>query len=238
MNEQHESAKVQVFLADHDSEGVWFYQAFNHEIADWAVANQTFAGCPAFKPLRMTWIKPSFAWVLYRSGYGRKGNQGRILRIKIGHEVLGQLLSKCACGHGHGGALGRVQWDPERDITTTETGKAPRKMLRARAIQIGLSRDLSEKYVNSILEIQDVTQLAHRIGAIHKELAKPNKRKQVEGEADILSMEHLAAQGLLPNERPYLPHVAPEVLAQLALAPGDAADEVFQLGLGKAQMIA
>lgn len=72
-----------------EDEEAWFYQAFNNEIADWALANQIYAGCPAFKPLRMTWIKPSFAWVLFRSGYGRKGNQERILRIKIGHEALG-----------------------------------------------------------------------------------------------------------------------------------------------------
>ena len=102
------SAKVQVFRADWDEEGVWVYQAFNDEIADWALANQTFAGCPAFKPMRMTWIKPSFAWVLYRSGYGRKGNQQRILRIKLSHDTMSELLSRCVCGNGHGGALRRA----------------------------------------------------------------------------------------------------------------------------------
>ena len=45
-------------------------------------------GGPDFNPTRMTWIKPSFAWVLYRSGYGRKHNQTRILKVKLAHEAV------------------------------------------------------------------------------------------------------------------------------------------------------
>ena len=30
----------------------------------------------------MTWIKPSFAWMLYRCGYGRKHAQSRVLKLK------------------------------------------------------------------------------------------------------------------------------------------------------------
>ena len=60
--------------AEQDEEGVYFYQAFNSAIADYAVENQRFGG-DDFKPIRMTWIKPSFAWVLYRSGYATKPNQ-------------------------------------------------------------------------------------------------------------------------------------------------------------------
>ena len=88
---------------------------------------------PKFNPARMTWIKPSFAWVLYRSGYGSKHNQERILKIKLPHHAVGHILSQCKCGHGSGGGVGRVQWDPARDIMTSEEkGKQPRKMLRER----------------------------------------------------------------------------------------------------------
>ena len=73
---------VQVFRGQWDDEGVYFYQAYNDEIAEWAVQHQQFGG-PQFNPTRMTWIKPSFAWVLYRSGYARKHNQTRILRVKL-----------------------------------------------------------------------------------------------------------------------------------------------------------
>ena len=72
---------------------------------------------------------------------------------------------------GGGGAKGRVQWDPARDLETSEgrgKGTEPRRMLRARAIQIGLSRELSATYAASITEVHDVTALARRVGAAHK----------------------------------------------------------------------
>jgi len=34
-------------------------QAYNHEIADWALEHQRFGG-PSFNATRMIWIKPSF----------------------------------------------------------------------------------------------------------------------------------------------------------------------------------
>ena len=71
---------VQVFHGEWDDEGVFFYQAYNNNIADWAIEHQKFGG-PEFNPRRMTWIKPSFAWVLYRSGYGHKHGQNRILHL-------------------------------------------------------------------------------------------------------------------------------------------------------------
>lgn len=74
-------------------------------------------------------FKPSFAWVLYRSGYGRKHNQTRVLKVKLPHEVVAEVLGQCACGHGAGGGNGRVQWDPARDLMSSEAGK-PRKFLR------------------------------------------------------------------------------------------------------------
>ena len=43
---------------------------YNDKIADYALEHQKFGG-KHFNPYRMTWIKPSFAWMLFRSGYGR-----------------------------------------------------------------------------------------------------------------------------------------------------------------------
>ena len=53
---------VQVFRGEWDEEGVFVYQAFNEQIANWALQHQGFGG-PHFNPVRMTWVKPSFAWV-------------------------------------------------------------------------------------------------------------------------------------------------------------------------------
>ena len=154
-----------VFMGEWDEEGVFFYQAFKDAIADWALEHQRFGG-PEFNATRMTWIKPSFAWVLYRSGYGHKHNQNRILKVKLPHEAVGQLLSLCQCREGGGGAKGRVQWDPAWDLLLGD-GKVPREM-RSRAIQIGLKGSLSELYVHSVVSIQDVTALAHRVGQAHR----------------------------------------------------------------------
>ena len=222
---------VQIFEAEFDNEGVYFYQAYNDEIADFALENQTFGG-PSFNPNRMTWIKPSFAWVLYRSGYGSKPNQTRVLKIKLSHEILANLLNKCACGHGGGGTKGRIQWDPARDILSGE-GKVPRKLLRKRAIQIGLGGDLSKLYVDNILTIQDVTELAHKVGIAHSGSKAGSRSGSKAGSGDESGT---LPSELLPLEREYLPKCSEEVLANLGMRPGETADKLSKLGLGMASL--
>jgi len=202
---QAPQAGAQVFSGEWDEEGVYFYQAYKDDIADWATEHQRFGG-PSFNPRRMTWIKPSFAWVLYRSGYGHKHNQNRILKVKIPHRALAELLVKCKCKEGGGGSKGRVQWDPARDLMAGE-GRAPRKQLRGRAIQIGLKGSLSELYVASALSIQDVTALAHRVGLAHASKSRA-------------AMEALLPE--LPRERPYMPCCTEPVLTRLHLLPPEA----------------
>ena len=49
-----------------DAETVIVYQAYRHAIADAALAAGTFVA--PFSMNRMTWIKPSFLWMMYRCG--------------------------------------------------------------------------------------------------------------------------------------------------------------------------
>ena len=93
-----------VFEADFDDEGVYFYQAYNHNIANWAMEHQKLGG-PEFNPTRITWIKPSLAWVLYRSGYARKRNQERILKVKLSHEIV---AGKNLCTTTHCAKTGKI----------------------------------------------------------------------------------------------------------------------------------
>jgi hypothetical protein len=210
------SPPVQVFSAEWDSEGVFFYQAFKAEIADWALEHQRFGG-PHFKPTRMTWIKPSLAWALYRFGYARKHHQTRILKVKLSHATVAELLSGCACREGGGGTKGRVQWDPARDLMQGD-GREPRKMLHTRAIQIGLSRDLSERYVVAALSIEDVTELAQKVEWAHAaalnvgKAQRKGKRAAGEGAAPAgpSAMEALGPE--LPRERHYMPRCPPAEL--------------------------
>jgi len=229
------SDEAEIFFGEWDDEGVFVYQAFCNEVADWALAHQKFGGS-RFCPKRMTWIKPSFAWMLYRSGYGRKHGQERILKVKLSHDALAEILGHCQCidtnrATRQGGAekdrevsSGVVQWDPARDLMTAdERGREPRKQLRGRAIQIGLKGWMSELYVRSVVSIEDVTALAQMVAQAHTAKKKG---------ATAAMMAELLPE--LPVERPYMPRCPERRLAELALLPGPQATAVARLGRGKA----
>ena len=176
--------------AVYDEYTIRVYQAYNDQIADAALANGTFVS-PPFKKDRMTWIKPSFLWMMYRAGSGFKDEgQRRILAIDISREGFEWALARSCPSHPKpsmsyqdwtnlkNASPVRVQWDPERDLHL--------QPLSYRAIQIGVSGEAVPLFVNQwIRGITDTTELAH---AIHR-LVKDNKLDQ--------------AQALLPVECPY-----------------------------------
>ena len=221
----------QIFRAEWDAEGVFFYQAYGDEIADHALRHGRLGG-PSWGPSRMTWIKPSLAWMLYRSGYGHKPGQTRVLKVKLSHAAVAEVLRSCtlAAKSNRGdnsaeterppprdpskvpGSHGRVQWDPERDLHASE-GHEPRKLYRQRAIQIGVAHALSEFYVEQILSVEEVTALAHEVGRAHGYRAKKQK-----GEAEVKeAVAVLENRGLLPVEREYIPHCEEDVLRRLGI---------------------
>lgn len=149
--------------AQFDNHSITVYQAYNTEIAQKAIENQRFIS-PPFKMERMTWIKPSFLWMMYRSGWASKKGQERVLAIKIKHEGWLWALQNSCLSHYNSkmynsieewkGLLKespvRIQWDPERDINLNQ--------LDQRAIQVGLSGVAVEKYINEwIISINDIT---------------------------------------------------------------------------------
>ncbi len=58
------SPSIRQVRAVFDAESILVYQAYGHEIADAALAAGTFVA--PFNMNRMTWIKPSFLWMMYR----------------------------------------------------------------------------------------------------------------------------------------------------------------------------
>ena len=54
-----------------DSENRVVYQAFSPKIGIYAKENQCFGG-EFYRFNRMTWIKPSFLWMMSRYGWGKK----------------------------------------------------------------------------------------------------------------------------------------------------------------------
>jgi hypothetical protein len=157
-------------FAAHDADGVFVYQAFRPEIVEAALAHGTFAA--GFNRDRMTWIKPSFGWMLYRSGYATRHRQEAILKIKLRHDgfrtILGRAVpttfdpARYASQHAWRDALDRsevrVQWDPDRDLSL--------RRLDRRAIQLGLRGGTVRQYVEEwIVGLEDVTPLARAVAA-------------------------------------------------------------------------
>ncbi|KAK4169953.1 hypothetical protein QBC43DRAFT_306905 [Cladorrhinum sp. PSN259] len=176
-----------------DSNTITVYQAYSSAIATAAVDHQSLSASPLFRFTRMTWIKPSWAWVLYRSGYSYKDpGQERILALKMKHADFIHLLSKGVLS-SHKAIEGdvngrkkeeevRIQWDPERNV---RLGK-----LDYRSIQIGIpgGGGLSEKWVKEmIVEIEDVTEKARQL-------------KSVLDERPDVTESELVEMGLVPEE--------------------------------------
>jgi hypothetical protein len=84
---------IKQIRAFYNKDSIRVYQAYNNLIADTAVKNNNFKFSP-FKMERTTWIKPSFLWMMYRSGWATKENQDRILAIDITHEGFLWALEK------------------------------------------------------------------------------------------------------------------------------------------------
>lgn len=154
--------------AVYDDLTIRVYQAYSDTIADSALMSGTFVS-PPFKMERMTWIKPSFLWMMYRSGWGLKeAGQSRILAIDISREGFEWALDHSCPSHPDDhiskeewqrvkeSSPVRIQWDPERDLQLQPQVH--------RAIQIGLSKKAVDLYVTEWIKcITDVTPLAHSI---------------------------------------------------------------------------
>ncbi len=121
--------------ASYDATTITVYQAYNREIASAAVAQQKINASPLFKLTRMTWIKASWAWMLYRAGYWYKDpGQERILALKMKHEDFIGLLEKAVLTFGHAtpsrdhphGNGGESRDEKAEQIPqTTEVGNSP-----------------------------------------------------------------------------------------------------------------
>nr|WP_310426924.1 DUF4291 family protein [Chamaesiphon sp. VAR_48_metabat_135_sub] len=68
-------------VAQFDEEGVIVYQAYRPAIGNFAATHGYFGG--DFSLTRMSWIKPNFLWMMYRSGWGQKEGQEVVLAVKI-----------------------------------------------------------------------------------------------------------------------------------------------------------
>ncbi|MER5882608.1 DUF4291 domain-containing protein [Streptomyces sp. NPDC001941] len=174
----------------HTADTLTVYQAYRPAIGLPAARDGRFP--EEWKRDRMTWIKPSFLWMMYRCGWGTKEGQETVLAVEIRRSGFDWALHNACLSHYARGlhtdqaswkrelrrSPARVQWDPERDLRL--------QPLPYRSLQLGLSGEAAGAYADEwTVSIRDVTPLAHQVHALVSA-----------GDLD-------AAARLLPEEREY-----------------------------------
>lgn len=156
---------VGAIRAVYDRDTITVYQAYRPAIAEAALAAGKFV--PPWSTGRMTWIKPSFLWMMERANWARKTGQEYILGVRITRIGFEEALLQGILSHPEADLYRdwraemtaspvRIQWGPER---TLEGAK-----LSYRSLQVGLGRPICEDYNEKwLLEISDVTPLVRQI---------------------------------------------------------------------------
>lgn len=139
------------------------YQAYRPSIGHFAI-NHGCLGGQDFSLGRMSWIKPNFLWMMYRSGWGTKPGQEIILGLRIRRTFFESILEqavpstpdskfqdhstwKSAVSHSEV----RVQWDPDHSPSGAK--------LHRRAIQLGLRGQVLEAFSKrELLEVINMTE--------------------------------------------------------------------------------
>ncbi len=150
-------------IGQRSGDNIIVYQAFNPNIANYAVKNQRFGG-EYYSFTRMSWIKPGFLWMMYRAGWASKEHQQKILAITISLENFKTILSEATISSYDAGMYNshevwknelektevRLQWDPDHD---PYGNKQERK-----AIQLGMKGTILKKFCTEwIIKIDDIT---------------------------------------------------------------------------------
>lgn len=175
---------------------VTVYQAYSAALGVPAARDGRFP--PAWKRERMTWIKPSFLWMMYRCGWATKAGQETVLAVEITRAGFDRALREACLSHyvpavhpdraawreALRAAPARVQWDPERDLHLNP--------LPYRSLQLGLSGTASRAYADEwTVSIRDVTPLVREIHGLLRSGAGGGPGAEA------------AARALLPVETPY-----------------------------------
>ena len=177
--------------AAYDRESIVVYQAYAPAIAGPALKAGRFVEPFSFG--RMTWIKPSFLWLMHRSNWGQKSGQERTLAITISRQGWEEALSQAVLTSYEPKAhRSREDWDRQFQDAVVHVQWDPERTLRGAAldhfsIQVGISRHLIRSFVEEwILKIEDLTPTVTKI---HDLLRK--------GRADE-AKRHLPAERVYP----------------------------------------
>lgn len=150
-------------LAHYDDESIVVYQAYRPSIGHYAIEHGRFGG-PDYSLSRMSWIKPNFLWMMYRSGWGAKEGQEVILGLRVRRSFFDGVLAQAVASTYQPDRYAsredwkaavdasevRLQWDPDHD---PQGGK-----LAHRAVQLGLRGKTLEAFAGrELLEVIDMS---------------------------------------------------------------------------------
>jgi hypothetical protein len=150
-------------LAQFDDETIIVYQAYRPSIGRFVVEHGRFGG--DFKYTRMSWIKPNFLWMMYRSDWGTTEGQEVVLALRLRRAFFESLLEKAVASsfdsarftnkHEWQAALEqsevRLQWDPDHLPKGEPCAR--------RAIQLGLRGAALEAFgKHEIIEVIDMSE--------------------------------------------------------------------------------
>ena len=151
-------------LAQFDDETIIVYQAYRPQIGRFASEHGYFGG--EFSYSRMSWIKPNFLWMMYRSNWAQSEGQEVVLSIRLRRTFFDSLLEQAvpssfvpelfenqdAWKTAVSRSDVRLQWDPDHD---PNGGKCER-----RAVQLGIRGETLKAYgKKEIVEIIDMSDL-------------------------------------------------------------------------------
>ncbi len=189
-------------LAQYDDESVVVYQAYRPAIGSFAAANGYFGG--EFSLSRMSWIKPNFLWMMYRSGWATKPGQEVVLAVRLKRTAFDEILAHAAHSSFVSDIYGsrddwkdwvkksdvRLQWDPDHAPSGAKEER--------RAFQLGLRGNVLRRYAGEwIVHIQDVSEfVTEQRGNVQKteELATP--AEDVYPIADPMTRDRLGVAAL------------------------------------------
>ncbi len=156
-------AAGQHILAQHDEHSVIVYQAYQPSTGHYAARHGRLGG-PDFSFNRMSWIKPNFLWMMYRSGWGTKPGQEVTLALRLPRPFFESLLEQAvpssfmpsmylsteAWQAEVATSEVRMQWDPDHAPDGSK--------LERRAIQLGLRGDALKAMADcALLEVIDMS---------------------------------------------------------------------------------
>ena len=115
----------------------------------------------------MTWIKPSFTWVMHRSCWGSASGQERVLAVRLCRAGFAEALAHACLSSFHPAVhdsygLGESSCAAAMYASSGIPNERGYCGLPYRTIQIGLTGHAVTRYVGSwICDVSDVTELAH-----------------------------------------------------------------------------